>query len=264
MGKKGAGVLKRLMIIALVVGALAAPHFVWADEPSSVFPLGRSLAGDRKLPRTFGIGVAAFAQREDYELVSLHTNLPGVSLAQAAGLDIESETYGAMVKLDMWVFPFLNVFGVIGKMDGETDLDLGPPFGKVEWKYDGLIYGGGCTLAFGIKQFFGSLTALYTQTDLDPPTSSVEALIAMPRVGMKLDNLSFWVGAMYQDVEQRHKGKITLPTLGTVNFDVELEQAEHWNFLAGIAYMLGEHWNLELEGGFGDRTMGTLGITYRF
>jgi len=254
----------RLFILVTMAGILMVAGFAHAEEPKGLFPLGRSWVGDKHLPRPFGVEVTFYHQEQEYELASMTVNLPDAALAQAADIEFENQTNESDLQVDLWVLPFLNVFGIIGNVDGETTVNLGPPLGDIEVDYDGLVYGGGLTLAAGGERFFGSLSAILTQTDLDTSTSSVEAWILTPRVGVRLKNMAFYVGAMYQATEERHRGQISIPLFGKVSYDVKLEEKDPWNYLAGFTASLGEHWDLTLEGGAWDRKHVMISIGYRF
>ena len=255
---------KHLLVFIPLVGTLMVAAPADAEQPSALFPLGRSWAGDRELPRPFGIGLNLYHQTQDYDLKSLTLNLPNVGVAQASAIEIENRTDEQDVKLDLWLLPFLNVFGILGNVDGQTTVDPGPPLSQLEVDYDGLVYGGGVTLAAGGERFFGSVTAILTQTDLDTSTSSVEAWIITPRVGVRVKNMAFWAGAMYQEAAERHRGRLSLPFFGQVAYDVELAEKEPWNYLVGFRADINEHWGLELEAGFGNRKDAIVSIGYRF
>jgi hypothetical protein len=69
---------------------------------------------------------------------------------------------------------------------------------------------------------------------------------------------------MYQRADEHHSGTVALPFIGLVPFSVELSQDNEWNGLLGAHAALDTHWNLELEGGFGDRKSVSATVTYRF
>lgn len=256
--------LKRLLILVLVVTYGLVTEAPSAEPSSPRFPLGRSWAGDRELPRPFGIGLDFYHQTQDYELRNLRLNLPMIDLSQVSRVEIENATTEASLKADLWVLPFLNIFGIIGNVDGETIVNPGPPLPQLQVNYDGLVYGGGATLAVGGERFFGSVTGVLTETDLESATSSVSAWILTPRLGVRANSMEFWVGAMYQDAEEHHRGRIAVPVFGDVAYDVELEQKEPWNYLVGAGTSISDHWRLELEAGFGNRKHMLFVLGYRF
>ena len=252
-----------LIVISSLVGIFMTAS-VWGQDSQSRFPLGRDLAGDRELPLPYGIGLNGHYQKQDYDLEKLRVNLPMFDPAQAAGVAVTNRTTEGNLKLDLWFLPFLNVFAIVGYVDGETEVALGPPFGDLDIDYDGIVYGGGITLAAGTEQFFGSLTAVYTESDLDVSTSSVKTWVLTPKAGIRTGFGEVWIGAMYQQTEEKHEGSISIPTLGTVAYEVELEEENPWNYLAGVHVDLGDRWDLELEGGIGDRKHVTASLVYRF
>lgn len=218
---------------------------------------------DSRLPSPLGLGVNVYHQSQSYDLSSLRVNvLPG-DLAALEGIEINNDVAEVNVKLDYWLLPVLNVFGILGNVNGETDVDTDLIPG-LSVKYDGVIYGAGVTLAAGWEQVFVTLTVALTETELDASTSSVKAWILSPKVGMIGRYGAVWVGGMYQQTDEKHEGSITVPVFGSVDYNVEFEQKESWNGSVGFATGIGENWQIDLEGGFGDRMHASVSTTYRF
>jgi hypothetical protein len=234
------------------------------EKTSALFPLGRSWVGDRDLPRPFGVGLNLYHQNQDYDLESLTLNLPDIDMSQASAIGIKNVTDELDAQVDLWLLPFLNLFAILGRVQGNTTVIPGPPLDELQVGYDGLVYGGGATLAAGTKWLFGSVSAIFTQTHLNTSKSSVEAWILTPRVGVHLKTVAVWVGAMYQHAQEHHQGNISLPFYGDVSYDVQLEEKEPWNYLVGVGTDIGEHWRLEVEAGFGNRKDAVVSIGYRF
>ena len=139
-----------------------------------------------------------------------------------------------------------------------------PPCHNLKVNYSGFMYGGGATLAFGGKGWFATVTYDLTETDLDIATSSVSAWVLTPRVGLTFKSAAIWVGAMYQNAEETHEGVWEMPFLGAVPYSAVLEQSEPWNYQIGMIAGLGEHWNLNFEGGVGNRKSVLAALEYRF
>lgn len=258
------------VVVVLFVYTVPLTHAAEGDA-AGLFPLGKAMAADKELPRPFGVGATVHYQKQGYSLSRMTVSLPNVNLAQAAGLDIDNELIEMDVTADLWVLPFLNVFGLIGRIDGETEVDLSSvQLGGLTIDYDGVVYGGGVTLAGGIDNVFASLTAIFTDTHLDQSDSSVQAWILTPRIGVSTRipesdrPVTLWAGAMYQQTDEEHSGSIAAAQLGTVAYDVELEEDSAWNALVGVATELSDHWNLELEAGGSSRSQVTLTATCRF
>lgn len=238
-------------------------------------------AEEAATPLPFGVGVTLFQQQQDYDVDTGVVSLGGtiIPLDMVPGVGIQSDLTETNLKFDGWVLPFLNVFGLVGVIDGTTrvnaplDVVMGPGAGSVplNLEYDGLVLGGGATLAVGTEAFFGTLTATYTVTDLDISDSSITAVTLSPKVGYVLDDigedkaLTFWVGAMMQEVQEDQAGSIMLPVLGgLVMYDVELKEQDIWNGLAGLSLHASKDWSFELEAGFGARQHALLAATRRF
>ena len=258
------------MRVRMAVVMVLACSAVAALAGERVFPLMQSWAEGRELPRAYGVGVTAHWQDQPYVLKELMAHVPGrdVDLSQASGIEIDNELLEINLKLDLWVLPFLNVFGLLGSIDGETIVDIGfiDNIGPISIDYDGVVFGAGVTVAGGWRRCFGSLTAVYTDTALDATDSTVRAWILSPKVGVANGRGAMWLGAMYQEAEEEHAGHIVIPGLSPdpVRYAVGLEQKEEWNYLAGMAARICGQWGLEIEAGVGSRSQVSLSTSYRF
>jgi hypothetical protein len=258
-----------LLILVLPVSGLADPLF------------GKDMAGDRELPRAFGIGIDYFNMDQPYQIDSLSfTPPPGVPLppiTDPSVILVDNEIEHVDLKLDVWLFPFLNVFGIYGSIDGQTTVDLSavgiPLLDTVSLDYDGDVYGGGLVLAVGGEKWFASLTGTYSDTDLSGGfNSSVKATAIQPRIGVRATpTTEVWIGGYFIDAEESHSGTINLD-LGAagpgfpipIAFAVDLSQQEDFNFSLGLHSMFSEHWEATVEVGGGDRNTVLANITYRF
>ena len=242
--------------------------FGWAAFVSAA---GESWAQSAaQLPKKWGLGVTAYRQSQPYSLESLQLGLPGLDPALANGLDVDNTTKTLHATFDYWLLPFLDVQVLIGNLESDTDvklstLNIGVPLSDLEVKSKGLVYGGGFTLAYGTSRSFATLTGQYTWTNLDEEGSSVEAWVVSPRVGMMVGKwAAAYVGAMYQEPQEKHTGTYDVPPFGTVLYSVELTSADKWGYLAGFNVGLAENWMLTVEGGFGKRTSVLAHLDYRW
>jgi hypothetical protein len=275
--------LKKLIVAAIFALPLAA-------QADALF--GNDMAGDRQLPRTWGIGIDYFNMGQPYSIDSLTlTDNIGpvvVDLGSALAPDpsvlaIDNDLRHGDLKIDVWVLPFLNVFGIYGQIDGATHIDLRalglplpPQTNSLTIDYDGDVYGGGIVLAFGGDSWFGSLTATATDTSLGGDfKSSVSATTIQPRVGLRFgEHTEVWIGGYILDAEEKHSGTIDLD-LGVVGgslpvdgqdavFAVGLSQKEDFNLSIGTHMMFSEAWEATVEVGAGDRRTVLANFTYRF
>jgi hypothetical protein len=278
-----------------IMAAAVAVAFVTtaqADGLSDSLPLGKSLAAGHELPMPLGISVNVFFLEQNMEAQSISVDIPPLPLPTGvvqlpAGLPaqsakLESRATSTTAKLDAWLLPFLNVYGVAGYVDGETSASgfsvggLPPQLASLlpnsfSIAYSGPVYGGGITLAAGYNRFFASLDANYTESDLDIGDSTIEAFVISPRVGITADlgslSGSFYVGAMYQDVDEQQNGTVKFPVVGQavpVGYDVISEAEDKWNYLVGANLKAGESWNYGIEVGFSKRTHVMATLNYRF
>ncbi|MDE2641825.1 MAG: hypothetical protein OSB55_03590, partial [Verrucomicrobiota bacterium] len=196
--------------------------------------------------------------------------------------NLESRATSTTAKLDAWLLPFLNVYGVAGYVDGETVASgfsvngLPPAMASLlpssfSIAYSGPIYGAGITLAAGYNQYFALLDANYTESDLDIGESTIEAFVVSPRIGItgNLGGLegSLYVGAMYQDIDENQNGTVNFPVMGQavpVGYRVISEAENKWNYLVGANLKASESWNYGIEVGFSDRTHAMATLNYRF
>ena len=271
--------------VLAITAVLALPFTAQAD---ALF--GNDMAGDRKLPRTWGIGIDYFEMSQPYQIDSLSlfdgpVDLGALLVPDPSVLPIDNEVRHHDIKIDVWVLPFLNVFGIYGQIDGDTRINLGvlglplpPETNSLAISYDGDVFGGGVTLAFGGDSWFGSVTATVTDTSLGGDIkSSVSATTIQPRLGLRFgDHTEIWVGGYILDAEEKHSGTIDLDLglLGSmlpppidgqdVAFEVDLSQSEDFNPSIGMHMMMSDAWEATVEVGAGDRRTVLANITYRF
>ncbi len=300
--------IKQTIIAAAV--AVTFTTTAQADGLSDSLPLGKSLAAGHELPLPLGISANVFFLEQDMEAQSIVIDASSISdqmlmgLMQMQGVSpelipgaveqlssklpslpasaakLESRATSTTAKIDAWLLPFLNVYGVAGFVDGETTASgfsvaapelAGLLPNSFTLAYSGPVYGGGVTLAAGYNQFFASVDANYTESDLDIGDSAIEAFVISPRVGITGElgglNGSLYVGAMYQDIDEQQNGIVGFPILGqevSVGYDVISEAEEKWNYLVGANLKAGESWNYGIEVGFSERTHVMATLNYRF
>jgi hypothetical protein len=286
-----------------------------ADLP---LPFGIGVIGywqeqDLKSVGNIGLGVDLGGAFDLLELAELQTAGTGLTVAARAAVEdaigaltggvttsvvdttatatkVESEVDNYNVRLDAWVFPFLNIYGVVGKVEGENTVSgvsvtdnwsvLGSPVKDIldplkagvdangfKIDYEGDVFGFGAILAGQWGKYWGTIDYNFTQTDLDIITSEIDTHTISPRIGRlgSLGNVkgSLWIGAMHQAVDEVHNGKINYSGID-VEFNARNEQENEWNFLLGGAAELSERIHVGIEGGLGDRKQVMGNLTFRF
>lgn len=225
---------------------------------------------DIKIPNKLGFGLSLYNQNQPYQIKSLELGVGGIDGSTLTELPVQNSTTSTHFRVDYWVLPFLNVFGLVGNIDSATnvdlkDFDIGLPVGFDDLKInnDGTVYGAGLVLAVGGKRWFGALAYDYTETELSVTTSSVNAQIITPKIGLHFDGGAVWIGAMHQNIEEVHEGTYDLPFLGAIPYRVVLEAKQPWNYTIGGTAGLTKHLVLMLQGGFGDRKSALVTLEYR-
>lgn len=238
-------------------------------------PKSRWIPDDTELPPKFGISLDYFAMEQPYSIQSLTFSAPGLAVpgVDTSGIAAESDIQYMDVKIDVWVLPYLNLFAILGRVDGTTTVDftaagLPLPVKNITVDIDGTVYGAGATLAIANELFFGSLTATYTKTELrGGGNSSLTNISVEPRIGIHRRNYQLWIGGFYLKTDEKHAGTIPLslggPVPTPVTFDVTLEDERPLSPTIGGSYYFNKHFNVMLEAGFGDRKSFLASITYR-
>ena len=273
-----------LMLILSIPAFAAENAAASGDEQWSSFPpLWGQEARERghDLPLPFGVGVNVMNIWQDYDIESIHLTplvpvpfpVDGVEVSTAKG-----NGYSLDGRLDLWLLPFLNIYGVAGYTKGESRATATiPGLGNLRFpfvlKYEGLTYGGGSTLAYGYKQLFVSLDYNYTQTRLDTVDSRITAHVFTPRLGWhgKLGKLvgAAWLGTMYQGIAQEFRGSLNVSLPGApgpipVRYAVDETPTDPWNLVMGLEWQINRHLHFVVEGGVVGREQILGSLTFRF
>ncbi|MGL4645729.1 MAG: hypothetical protein ACRC31_03550 [Cetobacterium sp.] len=264
-------------------------------QDKSMFPLLGNEARERgyELPNPYGINVIYVDMKQDVDIKAL--NLTGkLSLFGGKPLELgniisvkadsaKTVNTNELVKADLWVFPFLNVYGILGKTKGHStalvDINLGNSTILKNYdftlKYEGITYGVGTVLAGGYKDFFSLIDFNYTSTSLDIIEGNISAFVISPKVGYNFNfyntKNSIWIGTMYQNITQTLKGDInnliTFPKGIKVKdgkFEVKESTSSPWNNVIGFRSEINKSVEFTTEVGFGKRKSVTLSLGYRF
>src|SRR5262249_55022534 len=191
---------------------------------------------------------------------------PVSSVSEVANFKARSYVDAVVVKSDVWLFPFFNLYALLGYIKNSTDLNIlvtvprPPPFSgsrqftiKTRTQLEGFVGGAGATLAAGYRQFFGMVDANYSHTDLGFD-ERVRALIASARVGWNghigAVPVRLWIGGSYWDTVNTAKATVEVPDVGSVRFEADQGPKHAWNGLVGTSVMLHHHLDFFAEYGF--------------
>jgi hypothetical protein len=227
--------VKALLALALV----ALPMALGAQEPDvtankaerdsllkeyhQIFPIMGRQALERgiHLPLPLGFNIAYYHMTQGLEISNLglgfNTTPQPVDFITFNQASAELSLVNARV--DLWVLPFLNVYGIAGKGYGHTTVTLAAP---VEFTttadFDGANLGLGVTGVYGVRNFFGVVDFNHQWGFSSLLEAPVPANILSLRFGRRF-RLSeprkhlrgtMWLGAMYQVLKSETNGSIKL------------------------------------------------------
>lgn len=260
------------------------------------------------LPRPYGVSLIFFHQDQGINLSDLKLSFdPSAPLQDVPFVKFKNahvENYTWQFKADMWVFPFLNVFGIVGTVKGSGNVpasfaakDLFSYFGinicdglgnhtpegcKATINYDapinyyGNTLGAGILLAAGIDKYFFAMPVTYVRTKVNVTDTPVEVFNMTPRVGYNwptdIGKLGIYVGANYQQSKIVLSGSYVLPTANTeighdvtVQYQIKETPIDLWNAVAGVNWEISKAWSTVVELGYSqNRENQTFLMNYRF
>ena len=256
------------------------------------------------LPRPYGVSLLYAHVEQDQLLDSLKGGLNGgeVESFDFVSFDnAQSNTDSVQLKVDAWLFPFMNLYATAGHTEGEAPLDVeldgtgmldyldiscdrlvnNPLCGSLDGKTvvlpvnarpSGMTYSVGTILAGGWHGFFFTLPLNWTILDLDGRTTEGNVFTVTPRVGKVLDlgnygNLAVYGGGNYLDTKLTVTGSYTFPGEKlTVDYVIDQENKDKWNGVIGANWDIDSHWSVicEYNGFFGSREAFIGSLVWRF
>jgi len=186
-----------------------------------VFPIWgkKAIAAGFDVPYSTGVNVIGMYLNQGLEFGQL-----GLSTGDnpIQGVDFiafgenTSEAITANGRLDLWVLPFLNVYGLFGTASSTTTVNVTAP---VEFQTVvenvGAYRGVGFTAAMGVKRNFLAFDMNWVWTDVDRLDQPVRGRSMGIRYGRTLrmgrsNRMSVWLGTMNQRLVAETKGSIAV------------------------------------------------------
>jgi hypothetical protein len=267
----------------------ATPEPHWSHLP--IWGADAEARGHR-IPLPFGVGATFYDAKQPVKVNDLKLGALGASPESTTFVKVHdpivSWQQNASTRLDVWLFPFLNIYGVAGYTRGNTRGRVtvtGPIFGLLNQEvrllaeFNGPTVGGGITLAGGFKvadwldlHVFGIADVNHTVTFLKFKNESLiaetkpRATVVAPRVGLRGQITEFigagmWVGGMYQLIQEEVAGSVAGRSL---DFVINQRAASPWNTLVGGQIEFGRHFNVLFETGIGERSSILTAAVFRF
>jgi hypothetical protein len=184
------------------------------------------------LPYSAGVSVNYFTQTSDLIIDNLmvgFNNSPMYNLDEIVRFDNSEAWAGALtVRPDVWLFPFLNVYGILGKAQSSTAISAGVylPNAENEWsqvtafstkaEFTSTTMGFGMTPTIGVGGGFLALDMNCAWTDVSALDKPVFTYVFGPRLGKSFkfkkpeQAIAFWVGGFRVQFSSETSGSLNL------------------------------------------------------
>ena len=178
------------------------------------------------IPYPVGIMLNNFYAKQDVNIDEISVGfkdglLPEIPLTDITEImdfkTVSSQALSINVRPDVWILPFLNVYGIFGKAWSTTLVEISAPINlKAEANLEGVSYGFGTTGAFGLGKIFVVLDGNWVWTDMSNFEKPVRSSVFSFRFGktFKLKkpdkNFAFWIGGMRIKLDNITEGSIIL------------------------------------------------------
>lgn len=183
------------------------------------------------LPNSAGLGVNYIWQKSNIVISDVAVGFNNGPIYNVDELlrfnSTTAESHGINIRPDIWLFPFLNVYGILARATSTTSVDVGiwiPRINESEElfsiqtrpDFETTTAGFGLTPTAGFKGGWIALDMNLTWTDVDAQENPVFTFVFDPRIGktFKLNkpdrNISIWVGGFRLKVNRDTKGELNL------------------------------------------------------
>ncbi len=220
------------------------------DNPYSL-PLGAKKLGKRGflLPYPIGVMVNGYMGSQDVSVSNLSVGLNDgemMNLDNVVGFsEVKASVHTINMRTDIWVLPFLDVYGIVGMAAVETGVGIGsiaqkPVDFSTQANFDGYVYGVGAMLTGGIRSIFFALDFNKVWTHFDELANDNTAMTLSPRVGYIFHlnnepekNISVWTGAGRVFLNNTTEGRIGLSEV-LPNFGQNYQNTDWYNNLPNL------------------------------
>ena len=204
-----------------------------SEYPYSLPILGaKATKAGYHLPLSAGISAQYFWQESDLLIDNLQVgfnNGPMYNLDEIVRFDVARATASATtVRPDIWLFPFLNIYAILGKAQASTEVGFGvwvPDSSGIDKQilsastlidFNTTTYGFGFTPTIGVGGGFLALDMNWAWTDVPQLDKPARSFVFGPRLGknFKLKDprrtIAIWVGGFRVNISSGTNGSIAL------------------------------------------------------
>ena len=287
--------LKKQLYLALKVASLfiilSTSSFAVTDSlaaENGVFPLAKTwfVENNIPLPVPFGVGTFFTHMKRDVDITNVDVALPNndkQSINDFAEFDLTNKTTVAAVKLDIWVLPLLNLYGLVGAVTTNADLEAtitidkiilpGPPTViSINNNSDitGNYFGLGSTVVGGYKNWFLLGDVSYGYSKFKEFDGKLDFWMYSARTGLQSQignhNLRSWVGAIYLSSDKSLHFNAEDEDGNAVTVDVYQHTKNPLTFQTGSMLTVYKRFEImgEIGTNFDDASLAVFAFTYRF
>jgi len=265
------------------------------------FSQNRDIKKGFRFPYSWGVGVQGFAFSQQYDTKALFIQNEKITAhSDSLDNDIVAGEYQMLIRPEITVLPFLNIYGLFGYVEGNVNPDITAHGIIVEWpfqdtvyeikidtsimindpmKYNGPVYGIGATASYVFKHFFVELDYNYSVVYPKDMDGNLTTQRLSPKTGYlfasggNMTEGAVWLGASWMENTQTLTGVVNVREFAGDLADYLGEEADYvatlsavnkWNMVVGGSVTFNKHYNLALEVGFIGRKKVALGFLYRF
>jgi hypothetical protein len=206
------------------------------DYPFSLPILGKkAFKAGYDLPYSAGLGINYLWQKSDLIINNLTIGFnggPTYNLNEVVRFDnATSEASGVNIRPDIWLFPFLNVYGIVAQSKPSTAVGFGifVPDQTGTWNrvatfntkanFQATTLGFGLTPTIGVRGIWIALDMNFTWNDVPQLSRPAFAYVVGPRFGKSLklrkpeSSVAFWVGGFRLALNSGTSGNLPLNQL---------------------------------------------------
>lgn len=257
-------------------------------ENKSIFPLMSDMlqkATDMgiEFPKPYGISASMYHQNQQMRIKTITVGDLRLDdeddFVNINNSTIENTTIASQVRGDVWILPFINVYGMVGRVTTfnnlrlRFNLDVPAIPGLTEGDFsvierdqlvniNGTVLAYGTVLAAGYDKLFVNVNLSWASTRLEELGSTQDAFAAFPMVGLQTKFANVFVGGIYLNSGQSNEGSIVAENGSVTNYVLEFE-SQNWNFNLGFNKTIG-NWSMSVIQGFGERNSSIIEVGYRF
>lgn len=218
-----------------------------------------------------GVSLDWYQHELDLDVTGFDTALPGMTPEIAAlvknQLAATSDLELINVRLDYQIRPYLNVYGAIGKVSDETNVNfsaLAQGVSDLTINNRGTAYTAGAHLSKTYGQWKPAIHYTHSRLRLDDNSEDITINALIPSIGRQTDYGVFSASFIYQAVEATYAGTIAAPVLGEVPVTVTTENHDKVQIAAGWHKQLAKDFFIKADVGLNGQKQFQLQLNKRF